>query len=105
MTDLTPEETRLLRRELRRLNAQAWGVSFGVLFGLGLFVATMVLVIKGGENVGQHLGLLAIYFPGYRVTTAGAFVGFIYAFVLGYALGRLVGLIYNSVTSRDRYSL
>ena len=102
MTDLTPEETRLLRRELRRLNAQAWGVAFGVLFGLGLFVATMVLVIKGGQNVGQHLGLLAVYFPGYRVTTAGAFIGFIYAFVLGYALGRLVGLIYNGVTNRDQ---
>lgn len=102
MPQLTPEENRELRRAIRRLNAQAWGVSFGVLFGLGLFVATMILVLRGGPNVGQHLSLLAVYFPGYRVTAAGAFVGFIYAFVLGYALGRLVGLIYNRVAGPEQ---
>ena len=99
MSQLTPEENRELRRAIRRLNAQAWGVSFGVLFGLTLFLATIILVVKGGENVGQHLQLLAVYFPGYRVTTAGAFVGFIYAFVVGYAFGKLVGFIYNRIAS------
>ena len=102
MSELTPDETQDLRRAIRRLNAQAWGVSFGFLFGIGLFLATIVLVIKGGDNVGQHLSLLAVYFPGYRVTFLGAFVGFVYAFVLGYALGRLVGLVYNGVAGTDR---
>lgn len=102
MARLTPEEAQDLRRAVRRLNAQAWGVSFGVLFGLALFLATLVLVIKGGPNVGQHLALLAVYFPGYRVTIAGAFLGFIYAFVLGYALGRVVGYVYNAVVASQR---
>jgi hypothetical protein len=97
MTDLTPEEQRELRRVTLRLNAQAWGVSFGLLLGMGLFLATIVLVLKGGDNVGAHLSLLANYFPGYRVTVAGAFLGFIYAFVIGYALGRLIGAVYNKV--------
>ncbi|HEY8062937.1 MAG TPA: hypothetical protein VID74_09070 [Gemmatimonadales bacterium] len=100
MSQLTPDENRELRRAIRRLNAQAWGVSFGVLFGLALFLATIVLVIEGGTNVGQHLKLLAVYFPGYRVTTAGAFVGFIYAFVVGYAFGKLVGFIYNRIAGQ-----
>jgi hypothetical protein len=95
MTELNSDETRALRREVLRLSGQAWGVSVGLLFGLGLFGATVVLVIKGGPNVGTHLGLLASYFPGYRVTVVGAFIGFIYAFVLGYALGRLIGYVYN----------
>lgn len=99
MPQLTADENRELRRAIRRLNAQAWGVSFGLLFGITLFAATMVLVIKGGPNVGQHLSLLAVYFPGYRVTTAGAFLGFVYAFVLGYALGKIVGLIYNWIAA------
>jgi hypothetical protein len=99
MTNLNPEETRELRRATRRLNAKAWGVSFAFLFGLGLFVATIILVLKGGPKVGQHLSLLSVYFPGYRVTVAGAFIGFIYAFVLGYILGRLVGVVYNAVAS------
>ncbi len=102
MPQLTPEETRDLRRAVRRLNAQAWGVSFAVLFGSVLFVATIVLVLKGGHTVGQHLGLLAVYFPGYRVTVGGAFVGFIYGFVLGYALGRLIGFVYNLIAATQR---
>lgn len=99
MEQLTSEEERELRRVTLRLNAQAWGVSFGLLLGLGLFVATIILVAKGGPNVGQHLGLLREYLPGYRVTVAGAFLGFIYAFVIGYALGRVIGVVYNKVAA------
>jgi hypothetical protein len=84
-----------LKRALARLNARAWGIGFGLLLGTGLFLATNILVVRGGENVGPHLSLLAIYFPGYRVTFLGSFVGFVYAFVLGYALGRVLGHIYN----------
>ena len=80
---------------IRRLNARAWGISLGLVLGLGLMGATLWLVAKGGPTVGQHLGLLGNYFPGYRVTVAGAFIGFVYAFVLGYGLGRLVGAVYN----------
>lgn len=84
-----------LRRAIQRLNAQAWGIAIGMLSGLGLFVATNVLVLKGGEEVGQHLGLLSQYFPGYSVTFVGSVVGFVYLFVLGYILGRLIGTVYN----------
>ncbi len=83
------------RRTLARLNARAWGIATGLLFGGGLFIATNVLVLKGGNPVGPHLGLLSIYFPGYRVTFLGSFVGFVYAFVLGYAVGRVIGEVYN----------
>jgi uncharacterized membrane protein len=95
MTQLTMEEEREVRRAILKLNAQAWGVSFGTLLGLGLFIATIVLVLKGGLKVGEHLALLSVYFPGYSVTWVGACLGFIYAFVIGYALGRLVGTVYN----------
>lgn len=94
---LTKEEEREVTRAILRLNAQAWGVSFGMLLGLGLFVATVVLVLKGGVNVGQHLSLLSVYLPGYRTTIPGAFLGFVYMFVIGYALGRIVGTVYNWV--------
>jgi hypothetical protein len=95
MPDLTRDEEREVRRAVLKLNAQAWGVSFGLLLGIGLFLATVILVLKGGPDMGQHLALLRVYLPGYRVSWAGAFLGFIYAFVIGYALGRLVGTLYN----------
>lgn len=98
MIQLDREETRVIRREVLRLNAKVWGLSFGLLGGLGLFVSTLVLVLKGGEQVGPHLGLLSIYLPGYSVTWPGAFLGFMYMFVIGYGLGRVFGFVYNRLT-------
>ncbi len=91
MTANEPE----LRRAIATLNARAWGIAMGLLLGFGLFIATNILVLKGGLRVGLHLGLLAVYFPGYRVTFVGSLVGFVYAFVVGYAFGRLIGTVYN----------
>jgi len=102
---LSMNEESELERALARLNERAWGVAMGLLLGLGLLVATLFLVIKGGENVGAHLGLLGIFLPGYSVTVVGSLVGFVYAFVIGYAFGRIIGLIYNwlSVPSRKAF--
>lgn len=87
-----------LHAAIIRLNARAWGIAMGLLLGLGLFLATNWLVLKGGPNVGAHLSLLAAYFPGYSVTFVGSLIGFVYAFVLGYALGRLIGTVYNRIS-------
>ncbi len=91
-TDKLPREALI---GIARLHARAWGVATGLLFAIGLFAATIILVLRGGPRVGEHLGLLAVFFPGYSVTVGGAFVGFVYAFVVGYALGRTIGHIYN----------
>lgn len=90
-----------LRRTLLRLNSKAWGIAVGLAFGVGLFLATNVLVLAGGEQVGRHLSLLAAYFPGYRVTFAGSLIGFVYAFVVGYATGRLISSVYNSLARSE----
>ena len=97
MTDqpLAEDELRQVSKTLLRMNEQGWGIAFGLLLGLGLFAATNFLVIKGGAVVGPHLELLSVFFPGYRVTFLGSFVGFVYAFVVGYGFGRTVSLIYN----------
>lgn len=83
------------RASLAKLHARAWGISMGLMLGLGLFLATAWLVAKGGPDVGQHLRTLSVLLPGYSVSYGGAFVGFVYMFVAGYALGRLVGVLYN----------
>ena len=91
----TEPSEQVLETAVRRLNARAWGIAVGLLFGGGLFLATIVLVIKGGPHVGAHLELLSNYFPGYRVTVVGSLVGFVYGFVLGYGTGRLIGTVYD----------
>ena len=87
-----------LRRAVRRLNARAWGVAGGLTLGIGLFVATNILVLQGappGQAVGPTLGLLSYFLPGYTVSFVGSLIGFVYTFVLGYILGRGVGTVYN----------
>jgi hypothetical protein len=90
-------EEMALQNAILRLNARAWGIAIGLLFGGGLFVATNVLVLKGGHNVGRHLSLLSAYLPGYSVTFVGSIIGFIYLFVIGYAVGRVIGMVYNKM--------
>lgn len=79
------------------LNAKLLGIVIGFLSGSGLFLMTIILVLKKGQNVGQHLGLLRNFFPGYSVSLAGSFVGFLYAFALGFLVGVIIGAVYNKV--------
>lgn len=96
MTTADPVDERLAR-SLLMLNGTMVGVAFGLAGGLILFVATLFLVIKGGDTVGAHLGLLNQFYPGYRVTFAGSFIGFAYGFATGFVGGWIVGWIYNRV--------
>ena len=96
---LTAEEARVVRKRIMRIQEQGWGIACGLIAGLGLFVATIVLVVRGGPVVGPRLGLLSLYFPGYSVTVLGSVIGFVYAFVGGYAVGRGIATIYNRLTA------
>jgi len=91
----TIEEQRALKAVVEDSNEKAWAIGLGLTLGVGLFVATNVLILKGGNNVGSHLQLLRVYFPGYSVTFAGSVIGFIYSFVLGYLSGRTVIALYH----------
>jgi hypothetical protein len=83
-----------------RLNATVQGVVTGLLVGLVIFVATNWLVLKGGPVVGPHLGLLAQFFIGYRVTFGGSLIGFAYGFATGFLAGYFVAVVYNSIVVR-----
>ena len=97
---MTAPTSNTVQASLMRLNARAWGIAIGLLLGGGLFLATVILVIRGGPNMGQHLSMLRAFFPGYSVSWLGACIGFIYAFVLGYGLGRIIGSVYNRLAFR-----
>jgi hypothetical protein len=81
------------------LNAKAFGLVLGLLCGLLIFMATNLLVLKGGEHVGPHLMLLSQYFIGYRVTFWGSLIGFAYGFALGTLSGAFIGWIYNKIAA------
>ena len=90
-------EEELISKAVIRLNAKLLGIVLGLLLGMGLFFATVVLVIRGGPDPGAHLGLLSQFFPGYTVTWLGSVIGFLYAFIVGFAIGAVLGAVYNKV--------
>ena len=88
---------RLAAFTFAKLDGVALGVATGVVVGAGLFCATGILLLKGdaGHNVGRNLGLLGQYFPGYRVSWPGAFIGLGEGFAAGYVFGWLFAAIRN----------
>ena len=86
-----------IRRPVVRLQAEVLAFAGAVLGGAGLFLMTAWLVVKGGPEVGPHLGLLGQYFPGYSVTWPGAFIGLVYGAMVGGLTGAMIGWLYNLV--------
>lgn len=84
-------------RTIIKLNVQVLGITFGILGGLGLFLATNILVIKGGPDVGAHLQLLRQFYYGYTVTYFGSLIGAVYGFLTGYVAGAVIAAVYNWV--------
>lgn len=92
-------EDAVIIKALAKLDGLALGIAVGLLFGLVIFLATVVLVLKGGDVIGPNLGLLSNYFIGYEVTFTGSLIGFVYGFVSGFVLGALIAFLRNTVIS------
>lgn len=95
----------LIVQSLAKIDATALGVALGSLFGLMIFLATNILVLKGGEQIGTNLGLLGNFFIGYDVTPIGSIVGLGYGFIVGFAIGWLIASVRNSAVMTYLYFL
>jgi hypothetical protein len=96
MTDKRDQSARLSHMVVS-LQAGILAFVFAVIGGLGLFLITAWLLVKGGEQVGAHLGLLGQYLIGYTVTWKGSFIGLIYGTAIGGILGWSIGKLYNLI--------
>ena len=89
-----PADT-LLARSFAKFDGMALGVACGVVLGLTILTATLILILKGGSEVGPTLALLGQFFPGYTVTPVGSLVGLAYGFVSGFVLGWFFAVLHN----------
>ena len=82
-----------------RFNAMMLGLTGGTIAAVVVWFATHASIAKWGAESGNFLGLLAVFFPGYSVTSGGAWIGAFWAFLyaglfswLSYRLyGRVLG--------------
>lgn len=86
-----------LSRAVARIQAAVLALVIGLVCGLGLFLITVWLILKGGENVGPHLALLSNFFAGYSVTWRGSIIGFFWGFLVGALIGWAIGKVYNHI--------
>ena len=85
-------------RAFARLDKLAFAISIGTVAGMAIFLATLILILKGGSVIGPNLNLLGQYFIGYTVSIEGAFIGFGYSFLWGFIFGWLFAYLRNFFT-------
>jgi hypothetical protein len=69
----------------------------GIAAGVVLFLATLFLVVKGGDVVGPRLQLLVQFFPAYSVTWIGSLIGLAYGLFYGFLIGWYFAFIRNTI--------
>ena len=83
-----------LAAALASIHRGALGGAVGIVAGLGMFLLTAAELLRRPESR-LGLGLLGQFFPGFAVSWAGAFIGFAWAFTLGFCVGWLLAFIHN----------
>jgi hypothetical protein len=78
--DVDRVNLKLLKTAIR-FNARILGLTAGTLAAIVIYIATQASIVKWGGDSGGYLGLLAIFFPGYSVSSAGAWIGAFWAFI------------------------
>jgi protoporphyrinogen oxidase len=85
----------LIKVAFAKLDPVALGTALGSVAALGIFLTTIILLMKGGAVIGPMLSLLGNYLPGFEMTWKGAFVGFAEAGVGGFVLGFMIASLRN----------
>lgn len=87
----------MILKTFTKADKTAFAIASGTVCGLGVFFATIWLVIKGGAVVGPNLQLLGQYFFYYSVTIKGAFWGLCNGFLWGFIFGWIFAFIRNFI--------
>jgi len=90
-----PSYDEVIIKAFARIDKFAFATALGSVCGLAIFIATLLLIMKGGKVTDLNLQLLRHYFIGYTVTVKGAFIGMGYSFFWGFVWGWLAAYLRN----------
>jgi len=98
VTEPNQQEKAVLAAVFAKMDTVAMAAATGVVFAIGLFLATAILLLQNvpdGNSVGPHLVSLQDYLPGYSVSWGGSIVGAFYGLLMGALLGFLIAAVWN----------
>jgi len=102
--EVNPDEAaqviqKALTRVFNKLDGIALGLAVGSVTGAALLVATIIQRLAEPRGFTPYLGLLAQYFPGYRVSLAGSLLGLLYGMATGFVTGWGFAVARNTMLS------
>ena len=80
-----------------KLDAKAFALASGVIWGAVVFLATCVSLLRHG---GETLSKLEQVYPYYTVSIVGSFIGLVWGFVSMFVLGWVFISLYNKFSKR-----
>jgi protoporphyrinogen oxidase len=92
---IAKSEDKVIEVAFAKIDPLALGVAVGVVSGLGIFMASAILLLKDEPVVGPMLSLLGNYLIGFNVTWVGAVIGLFEGGLLGFAVGALAAGLRN----------
>ena len=88
------EKERQVLADAIALNTRIAAISTAVVGGVAVWLATAVLLWRGGYNIGKTLAILSTFFPGYSVTWGGAWIGLLWGGIFGAISGWIMYATY-----------
>lgn len=92
-----PSDNPVLKPSVLRLHGFSLGLAIGAITGLGLFLSTTWLVIRGTAPESVHAALLSYYIPGYSVSILGGLWGAVELFIVVFVACFLLATVYNKI--------
>lgn len=81
-----------------KLNIKAFALTFGLIWGFGLFFLTWWIILFSG--ISRDPTLIGKVYLGYNISPFGSIIGLVWAFFDGFIGGAIFAWLYNYITTR-----
>jgi len=97
LADLERQRREAIRRTFTRLDPVALGAGLAIPAAiLGAVLPARLLFGNPPREIGETVGRIGHFFPGFDITPAGAVFGFVWFLVAGFAAGFLIASLRNA---------
>jgi hypothetical protein len=76
-----------------KLNIRALALTWGILWGLGIFLATLWIILFDGAT--GEVTILGRIYRGYNISIVGSLFGLLWGFIDGLICGAIFAWVYN----------